>query len=147
MEAFQIVESGNLDIKVEYEKDNEFRYLFTAFHSMLGRIRNLIDQVYKQKILYQRSELKQLQSQINPHFLYNSYFVLNDMAVNEDYENLAEFSRQMGIYFQYITRNASSKPCWRKRYNMPGYTRISRLTASATAFPCILKSRLKGCGV
>jgi two-component system sensor histidine kinase YesM len=109
VEAFQIVESGNLDIKVEYEKDNEFRYLFTAFHSMLGRIRNLIDQVYKQKILYQRSELKQLQSQINPHFLYNSYFVLNDMAVNEDYENLAEFSRQMGIYFQYITRNASSK--------------------------------------
>jgi len=106
VEAFRIVETGKLDIEIKYEKNNEFRYLFGAFHSMLERIRNLIDQVYKQKILYQQSELKQLHSQINPHFLYNSYFVLNDMAVNEDYENLAEFSKQMGTYFQYITRNA-----------------------------------------
>lgn len=50
---------------------------------------------------------KQLQSQINPHFLYNSYFVLSDMVVNEDYENLADFTRHMGTYFQYITRNSS----------------------------------------
>ena len=74
---------------------------------MLDRISSLIDQVYRQKILYQESELKQLQSQINPHFLYNSYFVLYDMAINEDYENLAEFARHMGTYFQYITRSSS----------------------------------------
>jgi len=73
---------------------------------MIDRIKNLIEQVYKQKILYQKAELKQLQSQINPHFLYNSYFVLRDMAENQDCEGLAEYTKLMGTYFQYITRNS-----------------------------------------
>jgi|LSQX01.2.fsa_nt_gb two-component system sensor histidine kinase YesM len=105
--AFRQVESGNFSNKIYYTGDNEFKYLYLSFNSMLDRISNLIDQVYKQKILYQESQLKQFQSQINPHFLYNSYFVLYDMAINEDYENLADFARHMGTYFQYITRSSS----------------------------------------
>lgn len=107
VDAFREVESGNFSNKIYYPNDNEFKYLYSSFNSMLDRISSLIDQVYRQKILYQESELKQLQSQINPHFLYNSYFVLYDMAINEDYENLAEFARHMGTYFQYITRSSS----------------------------------------
>jgi two-component system sensor histidine kinase YesM len=62
--------------------------------------------MYKQKIMNQQSELKQLQSQINPHFLYNSFFTINTMARMQD-ENLVKFSHYLGVYFQYITRNAS----------------------------------------
>ncbi len=104
--AFKAVEQGNFDINIECRNNYELMYLYSSFNSMVNRVKNLIDQVYKQKILYQKSELKQLQSQINPHFLYNSYFVLYDMAVSEDYENLAEFAKHMGTYFQYITRNS-----------------------------------------
>lgn len=105
VQAFKTVEQGNFDINIECNNNNELAYLYSSFNSMVNRVKNLIDQVYKQKILYQKSELKQLQSQINPHFLYNSYFVLYDMAVSEDYENLADFAKHMGTYFQYITRN------------------------------------------
>lgn len=106
IKAFKTVEQGNFEINIECNSNRELMYLYSSFNSMVKQIKNLIDQVYKQKILYQKSELKQLQSQINPHFLYNSYFVLYDMAVNEDYENLADFARHMGTYFQYITRNS-----------------------------------------
>ena len=41
---------------------------------MEDRIQDLIQEVYEQKELKQRAELKQLQEQINPHFLYNSLF-------------------------------------------------------------------------
>ncbi|MBP9000359.1 MAG: histidine kinase [Bacteroidales bacterium] len=104
--AFKSVDDNNLDVHIEYRRQNEFKYLFDSFNSMIVRIKNLIEQVYKQKILYQRAELKQLQSQINPHFLYNSFFVLRDMAESQDCEGLAEYTNQMGTYFQYITRNA-----------------------------------------
>ncbi|HHW48645.1 MAG TPA: histidine kinase [Clostridiaceae bacterium] len=104
--AFRMVDDDNLDVRVEYRQQNEFKYLFDSFNSMIDRIKNLIEQVYKQKILYQKAELKQLQSQINPHFLYNSYFVLRDMAENQDCEGLAEYTKLMGTYFQYITRNS-----------------------------------------
>jgi two-component system sensor histidine kinase YesM len=58
----------------------------------------------------QRAELKQLQSQINPHFLYNSFFAINTMAKTGD-ENLAIFTKRLGEYFQFITRNSSDKIC------------------------------------
>jgi len=57
------------------------------------------------KILMQKAQLKQLQSQINPHFLYNTFFALSTMVQTEQYDVLAKFTRHMGEYFQYITRN------------------------------------------
>ncbi len=48
----------------------------------------------------------QLQSQINPHFLYNSYFMLHRMIKQQDWERAGRFSRYMGEYFRYITRSA-----------------------------------------
>jgi two-component system sensor histidine kinase YesM len=69
----------------------------------------LIEQVYKQRILAQRAELKQLQSQINPHFLYNSFFILNTMSRIGDYDNLERFTEQLGEYFQFVTRSAADE--------------------------------------
>ncbi len=50
--------------------------------------------------------MKQLQTQINPHFLYNSLFIINTMAKVGD-DHLIEFSRLLGEYYQFITRNGS----------------------------------------
>ncbi|GJM75129.1 hypothetical protein HMSSN036_73450 [Paenibacillus macerans] len=55
----------------------------------------------------QRAELKQLQSQINPHFLYNSFFILNTMAKTGDTERIEQFTTLLGEYFEFVTRNAS----------------------------------------
>ncbi|MGB8453897.1 MAG: histidine kinase [Anaerocolumna sp.] len=71
---------------------------------MVRNLKRLIDPVYNQKILMQRAELKQLQSQINPHFLYNSLFAMNTMARIGD-ENLILFTKYLGEYFRFITRN------------------------------------------
>jgi two-component system sensor histidine kinase YesM len=74
---------------------------------MVANLRSLIDQAYKQKILAQKAELKQLQSQINPHFLYNSFFILNTMAKTGDTDRIEQFTTLLGEYFQFVTRNAS----------------------------------------
>ena len=70
---------------------------------------SLIEQVYKQRILTQKAELKQLQSQINPHFLYNSFFILNTMTRLGDYDQVERFANQLGEYFQFVTRNHSDE--------------------------------------
>ena len=56
-------------------------------------------------MMVQRAELKQLQSQINPHFLYNSFFILHSMAKVGDLERIEEFTLMIGEYFRFITRN------------------------------------------
>jgi two-component system sensor histidine kinase YesM len=109
VDAFKEVEQGNLDISADHRGSDEFAYLFRGFNSMVNQLKRLIDQVLKQKILAQRSELKQLQSQINPHFLYNSFFILHGMVLQRDYENLEKFSRQLGSYYQFLTRSTSDE--------------------------------------
>jgi two-component system sensor histidine kinase YesM len=43
-----------------------------SFNSMLARVNQLIDQLYRTELMEQRAELAALESQINPHFLYNT---------------------------------------------------------------------------
>lgn len=47
---------------------------------MVERIQELIENVKEQGRLLQNAELMQLQSQINPHFLYNSFYLIRIMA-------------------------------------------------------------------
>ena len=72
---------------------------------MSANLEVLINEVYNQKMLTQKANLKQLHAQINPHFLYNSYFLLHRLIKKEDYEKAVSFSKEMGTYFKYITRN------------------------------------------
>ncbi len=108
VEVFRQVEKGNLQISLDTNDvgSKEFAYLYTRFNKMVDSLNMLIDQAYKQKILTQRAELKQLQAQIKPHFLYNSFFIINTMARMGD-ENLLEFTNHLGEYYRYLTRNAA----------------------------------------
>lgn len=115
--SFKKIENGELEVRINYINDNEFGYIYRRFNAMVENLNTLIDQVYKQRILAQNSEMKQLQAQINPHFLYNSFFTLNAMIQLGDYENLEYFTKQLGDYFQFVTRNASDEVTLEKEVN------------------------------
>ncbi|MFD0712893.1 histidine kinase [Paenibacillus sp. GCM10027626] len=109
VKSFRKVEKGDLNFSITHKTRDEFRYLYTAFNQMMARLAALIQQVYQQKILTQNAQLKQLQTQIVPHFLYNSYFILHRMVIDEDQENAARFSLLLGRYLKFITRNAGEE--------------------------------------
>lgn len=70
--SMRLVEQGELDAPVELEGSREVVQLSRTFQLMLKRIRQLMQQVVEEQELKRRSELKALQAQINPHFLYNT---------------------------------------------------------------------------
>jgi len=105
VQSFRRMEEGELDIPIDHDNRDEFGFLYTRFNQMLVKLKMLIDQDYKQKMMMQRSELKQLQSQINPHFLYNSFFILNSLAKVSDVDRIEQFTVMLGEYFRFITRN------------------------------------------
>ncbi|MBW7452938.1 histidine kinase [Paenibacillus sepulcri] len=104
LRAFQRVENGNWGTILTHRRSDEFGYLYSQFNSMVANMTEMIQEVYEQKYRANLSELRQLQSQINPHFLYNCFFNLYRMAKNEENENIALFSHHLGHYFHYITR-------------------------------------------
>ncbi|HHX22171.1 MAG TPA: histidine kinase [Clostridiales bacterium] len=107
--AFERVQAGDMSIRLDTTQKDEFHALYHGFNNMTEHLEHLIGQVYQQKILMQNAQLKQLQAQINPHFLYNSFFVLYSMLQGQDYETTESMLLQLGQYFRYITRDGSDE--------------------------------------
>jgi two-component system sensor histidine kinase YesM len=107
--AFGKVMTGNLLVSVRHGRKDEFHYLYEQFNQMVERIRLLIHEVYEQKIRVQRSELKQLQSQISPHFLYNSFYMIHRMSTISDMDGIKRFTKYLSDYFQFITRSGNDE--------------------------------------
>jgi two-component system sensor histidine kinase YesM len=105
VKAFTEVENGDLSLQIQRKQQDEFTLVYNSFNTMVAKIKTLIDEVYMQKILNQKSELRQLQSQINPHFLYNSFFILRKRITGKTYEEAEQFCEMLGQYFKYITQN------------------------------------------
>ncbi len=65
-------QSGQLDVEVQVESENELGLLTSEFNRMTKRIKALVDENKKSERSKRKSELDALQAQINPHFLYNT---------------------------------------------------------------------------
>ncbi len=107
--SFNKVEQGNLNIVVQYPLKDEFGVLFNRFNTMVRELNVLVHEVYEHKYRVRLAELRHLQSQINPHFLYNSFFILHRMAKLRDHDNIVRFTKYLGDYFQFITRDGKDE--------------------------------------
>ena len=104
--AFQDINNQNYNVRIFSKSNSDFNYLYKEFNHMAKQLGTLIEKDYQQQLLLNKAELKQLQAQINPHFLYNSLFLLRRMIQDELYEEAYHMSDTLGLYFQYITRNS-----------------------------------------
>ena len=68
----QLAASGFLEAKVTPTGTDEIAELGNSFNSMIGKIRMLLKQSIKEQQEIKKAELRALQAQINPHFLYNT---------------------------------------------------------------------------
>jgi len=66
------VEKGDFDTRVPIDSVNEIGKLARTFNLMTGKIKQLMDQAVQEQENRRISELKALQAQIQPHFLYNT---------------------------------------------------------------------------
>lgn len=99
------VGNGNLDVEIQENKNDQFGFIFNGFRKMTDNLKEYIRINYNQRLEIERSELKQLQAQINPHFLYNCFFNISNLCKIEDMETAALFSQKLAAYYMYITRN------------------------------------------
>ncbi|MDR1638922.1 MAG: histidine kinase, partial [Clostridiales bacterium] len=108
-DAFGEIAGGRLDISIEHKASDEFQYIYRQFNDTVQTINRLIRQTYEQKILAQEAELKQLQSKINPHFLYNTFFSISTMAKAEGGDMTFELASKTGKYFRYVMKSGSER--------------------------------------
>jgi two-component system, sensor histidine kinase YesM len=100
----QRIKNGDFSARINYQAKNEFDYLINDFNEMAKQIQILIEDVYTERIHSREAILKQLQSQINPHFLYNSLFFIINSAVLEDRKSVIKMAESLAQYCRYATR-------------------------------------------
>ncbi|MGC6587949.1 sensor histidine kinase [Paenibacillus sp. Dod16] len=104
--SFRRMQQNELEPILIDRRQDEFGYLYQAFNDTVKSLKTLIEENYEQQIRNQRSELKRLQSQINPHFLYNCFFVLCRLIKSDTQKEKAyQICLYIGQYFQFITRH------------------------------------------
>ena len=99
--SFIKMQSGNLDVRVEVKGSDELAQISATFNNMVSSIKTLIQEKYQNQILRKQAELEALQSQINPHFLYNTLNSIRAVIDKRDYVNSSLMVESLSDIFRY----------------------------------------------
>jgi two-component system sensor histidine kinase YesM len=94
------VEKGDFNIRVEVESTDEIGKLSRSFNLMIGKIKDLMGQIVQEQERKRISELKALQAQIHPHFLYNTLDSIIWMAEMGKMEEVVKMTSALAKLFR-----------------------------------------------
>jgi two-component system, sensor histidine kinase YesM len=102
------VETGNFSVEVPIHSGDEVGMLATSFRSMLIKIRELIQKNYLIELRQKNAELYALQSQINPHFMYNTLETIGMAVEDGEREQVVRMITLLGRMMRFSISNKDS---------------------------------------
>lgn len=108
LKGLKSVRDNNINIQLPTGSRDEFGELAENFNHMTNRIHELIERVYKAQIVEKELELKALEAQINPHFLYNTLSTISWMARKIKAGNIENLSLMLSKFYRLVLNKGNS---------------------------------------
>lgn len=108
LSSMERVKKGYFKEKVDFKYMDEIGMLGLQYNDMIDNLHDLVDKVYKLQISEREAELKALQAQINPHFLYNTLDAIYWKAEKSKEEDIAEMVYALSRLFR-LTLNRGNE--------------------------------------
>lgn len=118
--AMEQVQSGDFDVHLDNDRSDEIGDLTDRFNYMVDEINRLVNRVYVEQLLQKVAEMKALQAQINPHFLYNSLDSINWMLIERGEIEISRVVVSLGKMMQYSMNTAVSVVSLMEEYQNAG---------------------------
>lgn len=126
--SIQEVQKGNLAIRIpESKKEDELATIASSFNLMLDELDKYIERVYVLNIKQQQAELKALQSQINPHFLFNTLEVIRMTAVVDGAKTSSKMIYHLSRLLRYSLESKEMVPLQTEIENVQQYLQLVQL--------------------
>lgn len=90
------MENGELQVRVEEKGNDEIFLLSRGFNSLIGKVNELLDQVKREQSHKNKAEMRVLQAQIKPHFLFNTLESINALAVQNKGKQVSQMVQRLG---------------------------------------------------
>lgn len=94
------VENGNTEVRMEPAGDDEIAQLIGSFNQMMDQMDSLMDDKVEYGRQIKNLELKALQAQINPHFLYNSLDLINCTAISHNIPEISKMVNALSKFYR-----------------------------------------------
>ena len=103
------VSRGDLEIKVDIRGNDEIGQMNKVFQMMMRKLNKNIDEISEMKTKEFELQMKALQAQINPHFLYNTLSTINWMAMGAGNENISTAINELAKYYRIALSNGEKE--------------------------------------
>jgi two-component system sensor histidine kinase YesM len=94
------VENGNFDVPIVANATDEIGQLTQSFADMVKKVQDSIQEAVQARMLEKEAELKALQAQISPHFLYNTLSIINWKAVQRDAMDISVVANALSKFYR-----------------------------------------------
>ncbi|MGG1519530.1 histidine kinase [Paenibacillus oryzisoli] len=99
------IKKGNFEARVTHFAPNEIGDLGRMLNTMAVRIQELLSEQQESEDMKRKLEIRALQSQINPHFMYNTLNTIRMFAMLKDYDNINTLMGKFVSLLRYSMEN------------------------------------------